>query len=188
MVEDYEVAVQHGGMVKWGYQKASEYFGTAKTMSGALLGKGGESVVKKFSSSTAYDTFTVDELLEAAGKSMCTTSDCENTDIRYTGGTILVELRYKNRIGRLVPEINEEMDYYYHAIWLPSLNANTPTDTYPDLSLPYGYSRIKVQRTGITVAFNLTGGISRFDFAKGWIYFTGGCFMFVFVDYLFQLM
>lgn len=187
-VEDYEVAVQHGGMVRWGYDKAAEYFGTVKTMSGALLGKNSGQVVKKFSSSNTYDSMTVAQLLKAAGVSLCDGSDCSNTDTRFTGGTILVELRYKNRIGHTVPEINEEMDYYYHCTLLPSLESNKPVETYPDLTFPYGYSRVKIERTGVTVVFNLTGGIGKFNFEKGWVYFAGGCFMFVVVDYLFQLM
>lgn len=187
-VEDYEVAVQHGGMVRWGYDQAAEYFGTAKTMSGALLGNEGTSVVKKFSSGDTYDSFTVSQLLEAASVSLCTDSDCANTDTRFTGGTILVELRYKNRIGHLVPEINEDMDYYYHVTLLSSLESNTPMEIYPDLNFPYGFKRVKIERTGVTVVFNLTGGIGRFNFEKGWVYFAAGCFMFVVVDYLFQLM
>jgi hypothetical protein len=185
-IESYDVAVQHGGMVKWGYSKASEYFGTSKTMSGALLGNGGESIVKKFSASGTYDSFTVAELLKAAGVSLCTDSDCANTDTRFAGGTLLVELRYKNRISHMVPEINEDMDYYYHVTLLPSLDANVPTDIYPDMTYPLGYSRIKVQRTGVTVVFNLTGGVGRYDFAKGWVYLAGGCFMFVVLDYIFH--
>jgi hypothetical protein len=188
-VEDYEVYVQHGGMVKWGYGEDSEYYGTAKTMTGALLGSAGNSVEKTFKSTNAYDIIKVSELLSAVDNSMCTAATCDTSDARYTGGTILVELRYKNRISHMTPEINEDMDYYYHCTLLPSLEDNTMTDIYPDLSgnYPYGKARMKLERSGFTVVFKITGAIGKFSFSVGWVHFVAGCFMFIVADWVFQL-
>eukprot|EP00615_Pteridomonas_danica_P010653 CAMPEP_0114333718 /NCGR_PEP_ID=MMETSP0101-20121206/3925_1 /TAXON_ID=38822 ORGANISM="Pteridomonas danica, Strain PT" /NCGR_SAMPLE_ID=MMETSP0101 /ASSEMBLY_ACC=CAM_ASM_000211 /LENGTH=372 /DNA_ID=CAMNT_0001464797 /DNA_START=178 /DNA_END=1293 /DNA_ORIENTATION=+ len=186
-VEDYEVYVQHGGMVKWGYSKGAEFYGTSKTMSGALLGDSGESVEKTFKTTNAYDVMKVSDLLSAAGQSMCTASTCSSDDTRYTGGTILVELRYKNRVDHMSAEFIEDMDYYYHATYLPNLNDNVVSDIYPDLSNhPYGKARVKIERAGYTIVFKMTGGVGKVSFSVGWVHFVAGCFMFVIVDAVFQ--
>lgn len=192
-VEDFEVAVDHGGLARWGQRKQSEYYGTSFTMNGALLGKDGanyEDRIKTYSDKASTDLIKVSDLLKAAGASkLCPTADaCDADSSRYAGATLLVELRYKNRVTWGQTVLVDDLDYTYRAVVLEELSAATKVDIYPDLSGGnlYGYKRVRVERFGLNIAFRVTGAIGRFSFERLWIAFASGCFAFLFAQWLFR--
>jgi hypothetical protein len=193
-VEDFEVAISHGGLARWGQSKASEYFGTTKTMTGALLAPEGlnlEDAIQTFSKADPTDVIKVSDLLKAAGAdALCTTaaSCAVATNARLEGATLVVELRYKNRVHWGETTLVNDLDYTYRAVLLEGVTAATKTEVHPDTSTGnlLGYKRTRVERKGLNVAFTTTGSIGRFSFEKLWISFASGCFAFLFATWLFR--
>jgi len=130
----------------------------------------------------AYDVLPVSTLLEAAGLDLCETAEsCDaETDPRLSGATLLVELQYNNLVSwsdwASKIAYADTLSYAYKVSRIDSaqgdgIGAATVTDVHPDLSggKPLGQSRITVERSGITVAFQVAGTVGKFSFYRFWV-------------------
>jgi len=141
----------------------------------------------------------VSTLLAAAGLDLCdTASDCDaDTDPRLSGATLLVELQYNNLVSwaewasKLA--YADTLTYAYKVSRIDSaegdgVGASTFTDVHPDLTAdPLGKSRITVERSGITVVFEVSGTVGKFSFYEFWVACVAGAGAFGAAALLFML-